>query len=39
MLRYYDQEEGKFRIKRRYVWALWSFLAGSAFGLTLAYLL
>lgn len=29
---YYDHMLARQRIKRRYVWAFWAFMAGSAFG-------
>lgn len=27
-IRYYDNEAGAMRIKRRYVWGFWAYLAG-----------
>jgi hypothetical protein len=35
-LRYFDSESGRERIKRRYVWAFWSFCGGAACGLIVA---
>ena len=32
-LRYYDHQIGQPRMKRRYVWALWAYLAGMLSGL------
>jgi len=34
-LRYYDYQVGQLRMKRRYVWALWAYLAGTLSGLAL----
>lgn len=34
-LRYYDHQIGQPRMKRRYVWALWAYLAGMLSGLAL----
>ncbi len=38
MLTYYDKELGRTRIKRRYLWAGWAFVAGAVFGVLLAHL-
>ena len=38
MLTYYDDVLGRNRVKRRYVWAAWSFLAGIAAGVLIALL-
>jgi len=38
-LTYYDRATGKQRIKRRYVWAMWSFAAGTAMGFVFAAVL
>lgn len=37
MITYYDHTLGRERIKRRYLWAAWSFLAGAAFGALVAF--
>mgnify|MGYP006894120575 CR=1 FL=1 len=34
-LRYYDHQFGQLRMKRRYVWAFWAYLAGTLSGLAL----
>ena len=39
MLTYYDQRLGRDRIKRRYTWAFWAFLAGIVLGAVVAYIL
>jgi hypothetical protein len=39
MLTYYDHNLGRERIKRRYSWAAWAFVAGVAVGALLAYVL
>lgn len=39
MLTYYDQRLGRDRIKRRYTWAFWAFLAGIVFGAVVAHIL
>lgn len=36
MLQYYDHSTGRTRLKRRYVWGLWSFLAGLLIGVVLS---
>lgn len=38
-MRYFDAESGRERIKRRYVWAMWSFSGGVLFGLIAAKIL
>jgi len=38
MLTYYDKELGRNRVKRRYVWGAWAFLAGVVFGVLVAHL-
>jgi len=35
-LTYYERSTGKQRIKRRYVWAMWSFVVGALLGLVVA---
>ena len=39
MMTYFDRSQGRDRLKRRYVWAAWSFLAGVAAGILIACLL
>jgi hypothetical protein len=39
MLTYYDDTHGRVRFKRRYVWALWAFLAGVVLGVVLGHLI
>lgn len=34
-LRYYDPVAGALRIKRRYVWGFWAYLAGMSIGIAL----
>jgi hypothetical protein len=38
MLTYYDSTLGRNRLKRRYLWASWAFLAGIAAGALVAHL-
>lgn len=38
MLTYYDSALGRNRIKRRYVWAAWAFVAGLTAGVLVAHL-
>jgi hypothetical protein len=38
VLTYYDNRLGRNRYKRRYVWAVWSFVAGVAVGAAVAHL-
>lgn len=38
MLTYYDKELGRNRVKRRYVWGAWAFLAGVLLGVVVAHL-
>lgn len=38
MLTYYDSGSGRNRIKRRYLWAAWAFVAGVAAGTLVAHL-
>jgi hypothetical protein len=39
MLTYYDDSLGRVRFKRRYVWALWAFVAGMVFGTVLGHVI
>ncbi len=36
---YYDHHIGRERYKRRYVWAFWAFIAGTAMGMLLGAVL
>jgi hypothetical protein len=38
-LTYYDYISGKERVKRRYAWAAWAFVAGIVTGALLAHIL
>jgi hypothetical protein len=38
-VKYYDHVAGQWRLKRRYVWSLWSFGAGLFAGIVLVTLL
>lgn len=38
MLTYYDNILGRNRVKRRYVWAAWAFVAGIVAGVVVAHL-
>lgn len=38
MMTYYDNNLGKTRYKRRYVWAGWAFVAGLALGVAIGHL-
>jgi hypothetical protein len=38
MLTYYDKEQGRNRVKRRYVWGAWAFAAGVVIGVLVAHL-
>ena len=39
MLRYYDNQLGRNRLKRRYLWAAWAFAGGAILGLLIGHLL
>lgn len=39
MLTYYDDTLGRVRYKRRYVWALWAFVAGAVLGAVLGHVI
>jgi hypothetical protein len=39
MLTYYDHRLGRERVKRRYSWAAWAFVAGAALGVLTAHVL
>jgi hypothetical protein len=39
MLTYYDTTLGRVRVKRRYVWAIWAFVAGTVIGYSLGHLI
>ena len=39
MLTYYDATQGRVRLKRRYVWAWWAFVAGVALGVVVGHLM
>ncbi len=39
MMTYYDHSLGRDRVKRRYVWAAWSFAAGAAVGALVSFVL
>ena len=38
MLTYFDKEQGRNRIRRRYVWAAWAFAGGMIVGALIAHL-
>jgi len=38
MLTYYDNDLGRVRYKRRYVWAFWAFAGGVGLGLLVGHL-
>jgi hypothetical protein len=39
MMTYYDNSLGRARFKRRYLWAMWAFLAGVVLGTVLGHLM